>query len=38
MWGSPFYGLQNKKLYLNTFTKQALRLQDLGLKFGYYCC
>jgi len=22
MWNPPFYGLQNKKLYLNTLTKQ----------------
>ena len=25
MWDSPFYRLQNRKLYLNTLTKQALR-------------
>ena len=25
MWDPPFYKLQNKKLYLNTLTKQALR-------------
>ena len=25
MWDPPFYGLQNKKLYLNTLTKQALK-------------
>ena len=24
MWNPPFYGLQNKKLYLNTLTKQPL--------------
>ena len=26
MWDPPFYGLQNKKLYLNTPTKQPLKV------------
>ena len=29
MWDPPFYGLQNKKLYLNTLTKQPLCLPYL---------
>ena len=36
VWNSPFYELQNKKLYLNTLTKQALR--NLLSKVYMYIC
>ena len=36
VWNSPFYELQNKKLYLNTLTKQTLtELDSLAYKHIY---